>query len=304
MSQQAKVLVLGSFDGVHLGHQALIRAAAEQAKALPAELIVLSFNPHPREILNPPYLRFMSLEDQSEKMKNFFQSLHLPQGGRLEYIPFDHEMASWSAETFMRWLKLRYEGTQLLAVGQNFRFAKNREGDVSWLHDWCKQEGWLLYVQGLLPGRDGEVISTTRLKQALQNKDFEFLKEALGHPFFLRSHVVTGRGVGRTWGIPTANFSWPQNLLAPPPGVYVVCGVGPDGRREPGVANWGTAPTLQVKEMRLEVHFLHPQSDLVGQVWRIEFHSYLRSIQAFDSLSALQEQIRQDIALARRWWKL
>lgn len=286
------MVAIGVFDGVHRGHQALIARALEEAQRLRARAMVLTFDPHPVRVLRPdqaPRLLTSTLHKQQLIEKLGVEGLVLQ--------PFDVEFAAQSPEVFIRQLAECARPLKSICVGNQWAFGKGRSGNVELL----RREGASLgfEVVEIAPVQiEGETVSSTRIRQAIEAGDFATAEKCLGRPYTILGTVEHGAQLGGKIGFPTANLSAHSEQF-PPNGVYAVRAlVGGDSLN--GVANIGIRPTVATGAARtLEVHLFDFRDDLYGRDVEVKFETKLRNEQKFESLAALKEQIRQDCENAR-----
>lgn len=295
LSWPSPAVSVGNFDGVHRGHQALVAAAVADARSAGGTAAVLTFDPHPSRVLSPDRAPegLTTLEQKAEILAGYGVE-------RLAVLPFTAELARWPAEEFARRVLQGALGARLVAVGTNFRFGRDRRGDVAALEACGKDLGFR--VHALEPVfHEGAPISSSRIREALGRGAVAAAREMLGRRFFLDGTVVRGVGRGRTLGVPTANLAV-VNETVPGAGVYACwCRVPlPDGEPRPAVANVGHRPTFGGGARTVEAHLLDFEGDLYGRLARLEFGERLREERAFPGPEALKEQIRLDLAEARR----
>jgi riboflavin kinase / FMN adenylyltransferase len=278
-------LALGVFDGVHLGHQAVIGQALAARERQGGTCGVLTFDPYPIQVLFPekaPRRLLASLDHKAEVLAAMGVDFLLA-------LPFDRERAEQEAEDFIR--EIADAGVVTVAVGDDWRFGKGRQGDVALLSRLSKELGFGLAA---LPPvmMDGERISSTRIRQAIRDGNLEAAARMLGRPYTVAGEVVEGRRLGRQIGFPTANLVQGDEQF-PPDGVWAVR-AHEGGRHFDGVANLGVRPTVDGKTHSLEVHLFDFSGDLYGRVLEVEFVHYLRGERKFDSLDSLTQQIARD----------
>ena len=284
-------VALGNFDGVHRGHVQVLRSAA--AARPDAKLAVLTFEPHPRELFrqdDPPFRLTLSTERAAALATH---------GVALVYeLAFDHSFSLMSADSFVAEVLHAGLGARHLACGPDFAFGHRRGGGVELLSAQAAARGIGLSVVPPLSDAEG-VISSTRIRRALQDGYPERATAALGRPWAIRGVVAHGDKRGRTIGFPTANVPLGRHL-EPARGVYAVTVSLPDGSLCQGVANIGRRPTVnEGPESRLEVNLFDFAEDLYGQEIGVALHAYLRGEQKFAGLEALKAQIAADAAQAR-----
>lgn len=285
------VVALGNFDGVHLGHRDVLRAAHAARPAAP--LAVLTFEPHPRAVFRPDDPPFR-LTTAAQK-----RGLLAERGVSLVYeIAFDAAFSLMTAEAFVADVLHRGLGAVSLACGPDFAFGHRRGGDVAFLAAQAEALGIGVTVVPPLADALGP-ISSTRIRRALQDGYPERATAALGRPWAIAGEVLHGDKRGRTIGFPTANVAL-GTLLQPARGVYAVTVRLADGAVVPGVANIGQRPTVaNTSESRLEAHLFDFAGDLYGQTVEVALHAYLRGEQRFSGLDALKAQIVLDASQAR-----
>jgi len=284
-------LALGVFDGVHLGHQAVIARAVNAADRDGGLAGVLTFDPHPIRVIAPakaPSALLETLEHKAQVMKRLGVQLLIP-------LHFDQELAAMEAAEFIA--KLLTANVRTIAVGEDWRFGHHRSGDVTMLQNESAIHGFRLEAVPPVM-HEGERISSTRIRQAIRDGNLVSAEQMLGRPFTVTGNVVEGKKLGRTIGFPTANLRTVDAQL-PPSGVWVVRARLLDGSDVGGVANIGVCPTIGGTTRSLEVHLLDFQGDLYGKNIEIQFLNYLRPEAKFPSLEALRLQIQSDTSTAR-----
>ena len=291
-------LTMGSYDGVHLAHAEIISALVREAKDRQCLATLMTFDPHPRMVLNkdPDKLKLLSSNREKREM---LEALGLD---ILFVVPFDKEFSNQTAAEFLGRL-VQGMGVAHLVIGYNHRFGKDREGDYSFLQRMTEQ--WPFTVQEI--GRqalDQMAVSSTKIRHSLESGDVALAQMFLGYPYTLSGTVVHGDQVGRRLGYPTANLSVDDpNKLIPKSGIYAVhARVGSDWKQS--MAYIGPRPTLQSHgKSVVEVHLMEYDGDLYGQEMTIRFLSRLRDDRKFDSLEELQSQIRLDESRARLYFE-
>ncbi len=290
------VVAIGNFDGVHLGHQAVIAQARETARELGVPLAVLVFEPHPRQFFAPeaPFFRLSS----------FRAKVALLAGEGVEIVfalPFDADMAALTAPDFVTDVLVRGMGAVQVVVGYDFCFGKGRAGDISVLRYMGEMEGFGVTVVSAKGARDGEVFSSTRIRDALSEGRVGDAAAMLGRPWFIEGRVLDGDKRGRTIGFPTANVPL-DGLVTPKLGVYAVAVEiedGPHAGTYKGVANLGRRPTFNKTDVLLEVNLFDFAGDIYGAHLRVSLIDFIRPEQKFDGLDALKAQIAKDASTAR-----
>ncbi|MEK7293593.1 MAG: bifunctional riboflavin kinase/FAD synthetase [Nitrospirota bacterium] len=287
------VLTIGNFDGQHLGHRALLRDVVRQAGAAGGTPMVLTFDPHPMKVLAPHLdLRFLTMPD--EKLA-YFRDAGIAE---VLFLEFTTAFAALTPDQFMQQVLRDGVGVKDLFVGEHFAFGKGRAGRTADLVRFGLEAGFQVHpVQPLRA--DGEVISSTRIRQRIQGGDVQGASRYLGRYYSLSGIVVTGEQRGHTLGWPTANLKLPPDRVIPADGVYAtktVCGA----RTFESVSYIGTRPTFGAGERLLEVSLLDAQENLYGQTIRVEFVERVRGDQTFRSAEELSACIERDVRQARQ----
>lgn len=291
---QGGVLALGNFDGVHRGHQAVLKAALDYGRQHHLPVRVLTLEPHPRSLLTASNTPFR-LTPASVKNR-LLQHMGVDD---VITLNFSAEFASQPAREFVEQVLVQHYRAAHIVAGAYFVFGHKRAGTMQHMREWLEPVG--IGVTEVPPLRDerGEPISSSRIRTALHKADLALVRELLGRPWSITGIVVTGAKRGRVLGFPTANIEL-GDYVRPPFGVYAVKAhrVG-DAKVWGGVANIGTRPTVGgVREM-LEFHLFQNPGELYEQEWEVELHQFLRPEQVFASLEALKEQIQRDVVEAR-----
>jgi riboflavin kinase / FMN adenylyltransferase len=293
----APVITIGNFDGVHLGHQNLIRDLAQRAARTGGTPVVLTFNPHPLQVLAPNNapLQIQTLNQKIAIMK----SLGIP---LVVVIPFDMQLAQMSARDFA--VKVLWEGLhhKEIYVGPNFAFGHRRQGSFNLLKEIGEEKGFLAGKIHQVQFRGNRVSSTT-IRQALISGQVGLVRRLLARPYALEGTIVRGTGIGSKLQIPTANLQTPNELI-PRRGVYVTL-LHLEGLRYRGVTNIGFRPTMNqegIGSLSLETHLLDFKQDIYGKSVALEFLMRLRDERRFPGEGALVAQIRKDIKNAQRYF--
>jgi riboflavin kinase / FMN adenylyltransferase len=290
------VATIGAFDGVHLGHQAVIRRLLEKSAEFDLPSLIIVFEPLPREFFAPlkAPARIMSFWEKC-------RALDALGVDRLLRIRFNEQFRGMSAQRFVDDIFVAGLGVRYVMLGDDFRFGADRQGDIELVRERGQRFG---FEAGSTPtfAIDGERVSSTRIREALENADFDTAQALLGRPYSISGRVIYGRQLGTTIGTPTANLEL-RRLRAPLSGVYAVevSGGGLDKAR--GVANVGVRPTVNDSiKANLEVHLLDRDVDLYGRYIEVTFRSKLRDEIKFGSVQELQENIARDITKTRAWF--
>jgi riboflavin kinase/FMN adenylyltransferase len=290
-------VALGNFDGVHRGPQALIGAAADAAASLDAPLVVTTFEPHPRSFFAPHDPPFRLTPFRSKAL--LLQALGVDV---LLVLTFDRAMTHVSAEDFVRQVLVDGLAVRQVTVGSDFRFGHRRGGDVGLLERMGESAGFSVDLVAPVSAADGEVYSSTRVRDYLAAGKPAHAAALLGRPFEIEGRVLSGDRRGRTIGFPTANLGLDGYLL-PAFGVYAVrAGIGDGDAPEwvDGVANLGCRPTVDGEQLLLEAHLFDFDREIYGEHLRIALIEYIRPERRFDGLDALKAQIGEDCVTARR----
>ena len=287
------IYALGFFDGVHVGHQALLSACRTLAAERNCEAGVVTFGAHPDGLVlgNAPRL-IHTPEDREGLLKKEYQM------DTVVTLPFDEEMRSMDWADFLAMLRREY-GAAGFVCGEDFRFGFKGRGNATVLSWYCEEEGLPCSV---VPEQTigGIRVSSTYIRQQLETGDMATAVKFLGHPHILSGTVIHGRALGRKIGVPTANIVIPEGLAVPKFGVYA-CSCLIDGVRYPAVTNLGTRPTVEGKHIRVESWILDYSGDLYDREITVEFHFFLRPEQKFPSLEALQAEIRRNAEETREY---
>jgi riboflavin kinase/FMN adenylyltransferase len=286
-------VAFGNFDGVHLGHQAVIREAAEAAYKLGAPLGVVTLEPHPQRLFQPdsPPSRLMNLHQLARSVAELGAE-------RLYLLPFGHQMASLSDSAFVEEILVGGLGVRHVAVGFDVTFGNERSGSPESMKRYAEALGVSVSVTAEVDGPDGLKISSTTIRTALRAGDPVRAAKLLGRPFAIEGIVQKGQQLGRKLGIPTANVELGEYVV-PKLGVYATLTRLKDGRNLPGVANIGVNPTTGEVEPRLEVWLFDFDEDIYGETIETALIAFIRPEEKFASVEAMLKVIGDDAAKAR-----
>ncbi|MBQ9931214.1 MAG: bifunctional riboflavin kinase/FAD synthetase [Firmicutes bacterium] len=289
-------VALGNFDGVHLGHQALIREAVAYASAHGLKSAVFTFENHPRNVLaGHPVIQNILYPADKEKI--------LEEMG-VDYlfsIPFDPEIGKMHPETFIEDILWETFLVKVAFCGFNYCFGAKGAGTAELLSSAGEALGFEVRV--LPPYKvEGEVVSSTLIRSLIDEGRMEECSKFLGRSYGIAGEVVTGQQLGRTIGFPTVNLNLDEDMVSPPNGVYVTC-CEFDGISYPSITNVGRKPTVGEFARNAETHLLDFSGDLYGKEIRVSFLEKIRDEKKFDGLEALQEQIHIDCEYAKAWHK-
>jgi len=290
------VVTIGIFDGVHLGHLAILQRVTELAQSKNTESIVLTFEPHPRIVLNPNDLQFKLLQSLDEKIER----LALASIDKLVVIPFTKEFSTISHQTFIKSYLVDILKVDTVIIGYDHRFGNNRTGGLNELIEAGKTHHFLIEeipVQQI----DSANISSTTIRNALLSNKIEVANQLLGYSYSLSGKVMKDRQLGRTIGFPTANLGdiHPHKLI-PANGVYFVEVQLDRLKNHKGMMNIGTRPTVDGNSLSLEVHIFDFDSDLYDKTIQVKFLQFIRNEQKFESISDLQKQLSLDKAFCKK----
>lgn len=280
------IFALGFFDGVHTGHAALLRQCRELAREYGCKAGVVTFDTHPKvqvEGKSPALIN--SVRDREWLLREQF---HMD---TVITLPFDEAMRTKPWQDFL-WMLQEHYGAAGFVCGEDFRFGNRGSGNAPLLSDYCGQRRLPCSV---VPDQtiDAIRVSSTYIRQKIENGDMETAVRFLGHPHILRGEVIHGQALGRTLGIPTANIRLPDNLVIPKFGVYA-CRVSADGEVYPAVTYVGTRPTVEGAGITVETWVLDYSGDLYGKEITVEFYYFLRPEIKFPDLGALREEIHRN----------
>ncbi len=289
------IVTIGTFDGVHLGHQKILQTLLDEAHSVNGESVLLTFYPHPRMILYPESHGLKLLHTQAEKMEK------LSEYGLQNLIiyPFSFDFSRLSALEFVRDILVNKLHVRKIVIGYDHQFGKNREGNIQYLKDIAETYEFEVIE---IPAQDiDEVnISSTKIREALLKGDVKRAAVFLGQCYQLSGKVIRGRALGRTIGYPTANIEVNSDLkLVPGIGVYAV-EVYVEGKTLRGMLNIGRRPTVvSTDNVNLEVHILDFQEDIYDKMITLRFMERVRDEQKFESVEALKEQLQKDEKFVR-----
>ena len=297
MSQQEKVIALGFFDGVHLGHGALLRRTVEEAKRRGVLSALFTFDRPPKEVVTGiPCPLINSQEDRAGLVRRLYGVEHVI------IAPFNAEMMATPWDTFVTDILRQHLHAVHLVAGHDHHFGHRNAGNPELLREKCAELGMGCDIIPKV-ALDGVTVSSTHIRRLLAAGDVETAERFLGHPHILTQEVRHGRRIGRTMGVPTINMAFPPHVMAPAHGVYATAAVLPGGRRYIAVTNVGTRPTLDNgTDVTVESWLPDFDGDLYGRPVRIEFRHRIRGEIRFPSLDALRAQIAADADAARDWF--
>ena len=289
------MVAIGVFDGVHAGHRAIVARAVAAASELGASSVVVTFDPHPAVVVRPEAAPPL-LGDVSQRL-DLLASLGVD---AVLVLPFDREIASWTAEEFVERLLVTRLHAQRVVVGENFRFGNRALGDVALLRRLGAVDDFTVDAVSLVGVAADEVVSSTLIRGMVADGSVAAAAKALGRPYGISGIVVRGDARGRELGFPTANIALPAGVAVPADGVYAGWLVRADGSRWPAAISVGTNPTFDGVERRVEAYALDVEFDLYDERITIEFADRLRGMEKFDSVDELVAQMTRDVSNVRR----
>ncbi|NPA72969.1 MAG: bifunctional riboflavin kinase/FAD synthetase [Gammaproteobacteria bacterium] len=313
---QGCVLTIGNFDGLHLGHQQVLRAVCGEAKKRNLPSVVMIFEPLPIEFFAP--------EKAPVRLMNFREKLQAFQNTDIDYVlcvRFNASFSSLTAEDFVQQVLLQGLNVKHLVVGDDFRFGKQRQGDYPYLQASGVQNGFSVTdmptftvaaepestqeqsEEDMGKGKVLERVSSTRIRKALAAHDLPLTQTLLGKPFCFNGRVIHGQKLGRTIGFRTLNLN-PKRIQMPAQGVFAVLVGGIAESPWPGVANLGLRPTVDGVRPSIEVHLFNWDKDLYGQHVNVTLAHFIRPEMKFDGLDALKAQIALDAQAAKQFFKI
>ena len=289
------VITMGTFDGVHHGHQMLLSHLSAKSKKLRVPSLLITFEPHPRE--------FFQVSDVPARLTRFREKIDIFDKiniDRVLCIPFNERSRSISAGVIIERFLVERLGVKYLVIGDNFRFGCNAEGDYSMLKDAGERLNFDVgRVDTLL--FDHERVSSTRIREALNRGDLVLAEKLLGRPYSMMGRVVYGKRLGTELGVPTANIRVARKRTAIE-GIFTVTVTGLD-RMYRGIASLGTRPTVDGTKHVIEVHLYDFSGDIYNEMLTVTFHKKMRDEWKFDSLDALKKQMQQDISESKSWFE-
>ncbi len=288
------VVTVGTFDGVHRGHWAVLEEIVRRARASRRASVLVTFEPHPLEVVNPQAAPpLLTLADEKRLI------LARSPLDRVEFLPFTEQLRSFPPERFVREVLEQRFGVAELVIGHDHGFGLGRAGDVGLLRRIGAEDGFAVDVVPAVQLDDGRPINSSLIRRAVGGGDLDTATRALGRLYSMRGIVERGAGRGRTIGIPTINVAPPSpRKLLPPDGVYAVI-VSWDGARHGGMANLGPRPTFDDHRRALEAHVFGFSGELYDRTVTVEFVRRLRDVVRFASVDDLRAQLARDREAAR-----
>ena len=289
---KGSILLIGNFDGVHLGHKKLFKEAQKYKKKYKLKIGVLTFEPMPKMFFNKKLknFRISSLKQKNELMKNL----------KIDFLinkKFDKNFSSTNSINFIKNIISKKLKTKFIFVSDNFRFGKNREGDVKQLKSFERELNYQL-VKPKPVKLNNRIVSSTLVRKSLENGKLDFANKLLDRKWVVDGKVEKGRQLGRKIGFPTCNIDI-KDFLIPRLGVYAV-NVFLKGKIYKGIANIGYRPTFNQKKLLLEVHLFNFSGNLYNKLLSVEFLKFIRKEKKFNNVNQLRAQIKKDLNIAKK----
>jgi len=301
-ARQPCALAIGNFDGVHLGHQTILRHLCQEAAARGLVPTVMTFEPHPRAFFARKHRRPELSPTRLTGLRDQVDAFAQTGIERLVIERFNEKLAELPAETFIRKLLIEQMQVKWLLVGDDFRFGAHRGGDITLLRRMAPELGYEVQAMSSITDPHGQRISSSAIRHALASGQLALATQLLGRPYSISGHVAHGRKLGRSLGFPTLNLRVPHQRPALS-GIFTVWVHGLAEHPLPGVASLGVRPTIEANGRAiLEVHVLDYHGDAYGKLVRVEFLEKSRDELKFTDLDSLQRAIANDIVLARRFF--
>lgn len=294
-NSRPSVITIGTFDGVHIGHKAILKRLVDTAKKDGLDSVLLTFFPHPRMVLQ---------KDSDLKMLNTLsEKKHLLEQTGLDHLvvhPFTHQFSRLTAIEYVRDILVNKLNAKKIIIGYDHRFGRNRTANITDLKEFGKTYDFEVVEIGVQE-LDDVAVSSTKIRAALQQGDIATANNYLGYPYMITGTVVKGKGLGKTWQYPTANLQPSESYkLIPKNGVYVTQ-AQIEGRNTFGITSIGTNPTVGGKNRTIETFFLDTDVNLYDARLQLEFMAFIRNEEHFESVEELKEAIQKDERIAREF---
>ena len=291
-------LTIGNFDGIHLGHQSVIKQLTDISKSHNFQSALLSFNPHPREF-------FSTFKESFNIITPSFKKILFEKLGLDIYInfEFDKALASLRPDEFIQRILVEKLSIKSIILGADFKFGKDRKGDLLLIKEKAQEYQFnVTVIKPVIEANSKQKYSSSIIRKHIKNGMFEKVTEALGRHWHMSGKVILGDQRGQKNGFPTANLE-PGHHILPLKGVYCVY-TSIDGKQHKGIANFGERPTVDGTKLLLETHIFDFNGDIYGKELTVEFLTFIRAEQKFDNFEKLKEQIKKDIQTARTYHKI
>jgi riboflavin kinase/FMN adenylyltransferase len=286
------ILAIGNFDGIHLGHQRILELLVEKAKKHALPSLVLTFSPHPEKILGEKIVKMIqTLAQRVKEIEKFGIETVL-------VVPFDEKFSSLSGQDFIQKIAVNTLKAKEVIVGENFRFGKNREGDISLLRQSASRFNFRVYS---IPPvvKDGMIVSSSLIRSSLQEGKIGIANDLLGRLYEIEGSVIKGKSRGKGLGFPTANIETENEII--PPGVFITS-AWIDSKSFPSLTNVGNRPTFQQKETIIESFIINLNKNLYGEKIRVNFIKKIRDEMKFKTPDDLSQQIKKDLEKAKDYF--
>ena len=291
-------LTIGNFDGIHLGHQSVIKQLTDISKSHNFQSALLSFNPHPREF-------FSTLKEPFNIITPSFKKILFEKLGLDIYInfEFDKALASLRPDEFIQRILVEKLSIKSIILGADFKFGKDRKGDLLLIKEKAQEYQFnVTVIKPVIEANSKQKYSSSIIRKHIKNGMFEKVTEALGRHWHMSGKVILGDQRGQKNGFPTANLE-PGHHILPLKGVYCVY-ASIDGKQHKGIANFGERPTVDGTKLLLETHIFDFNENIYGKELTVEFLAFIRAEQKFENFEKLKEQIKKDIQTARTYHKI
>lgn len=294
--QKPICLSIGNFDGIHQGHKYIIDILIKESRRLGLKAAVLSFNPHPRQFFNQNFKKFnITTESYKEEL------LSLAGVDIFYKLEFDEEVASLTPEYFINHFLIEKLNLKSLIIGENFRFGKDRKGNIDLLKKLSKEKKFDLHIiKSQKSNETNEVFSSTRVREYIKEGNVDKVIQILNRPWNIKGIVQEGDKRARQMNFPTANLLSPKTIL-PKKGVYVV-NVIYNSKNYSGIANFGIRPTFDSNNFLLEVNIFDFNEEIYGKELTVEFLAFIRDEKKFENLEKLKEQVEKDVQSAKSYF--
>ena len=286
------ILAIGNFDGIHLGHKKILQLLKEKATKHALPSLILTFSPHPEKILAEKIVKMIQTLDQRMREIEKFGI------DNVLVVPFDEKFSSLSGRDFIQKIVVNTLKAKEVIVGENFRFGRNREGDISLLQQQASRFNFRVYS---IPPvvKDGMVVSSSLIRSSLQDGNIEIANDLLGRVYEIEGSVVKGKSRGKALGFPTANIATENEII--PPGVFITTS-WIDSKSFPSLTNVGNRPTFNQKETIIESFIINLNKNLYGKSIRVNFIKKIRDEMKFKTPDDLSQQIKKDLEKAKDYF--